>query len=147
LDSLPLNYTRRYTFEDNAIAVDITLRATNAFSCESLVENIPLATGPFKKDGATIKVEGSETPADLSSLPEEIRAKVLLTQANSGGLTLTDNMGRGLRIELDEPRDLKICRSGLQGRDGINFDRVEVALPATWQKDQEVTLRYRLVPL
>jgi hypothetical protein len=62
-------------------------------------------------------------------------------------VTLTDNKGRGLRVELDEPRDLKICRSGLEGRGGIHFDRVEVALPATWQKDQEVTLRYRLVPL
>ncbi len=147
LDSLPLDYTRRYTFEDNAITVEVTLRATNAFSCESLVENIPLATGPFKKDGAVIKVDGSETPADLSSLPEAIRAKVSLSNANSSGLTLTDNKGRGLRVELDEPRDLKICRSGLQGIGGIHFDRVEVALPSTWQKDQEVTLRYRLVPL
>ena len=147
LDSLPLTYTRRYTFEDNAIAVEVTLRATKAFSCNSLVENIPLATGKFKKDGATIKVEGSETPADLSSLPEAIKSKVRLSQANSGVVTLTDKKGRGLRVEFDEPRDLKICRSGLEGRGGIHFDRVEVALPATWQKDQEVTLRYRLVPL
>jgi hypothetical protein len=49
--------------------------------------------------------------------------------------------------ECNEPRDLKICRSGLEGRGGIHFDRVEIALPATWQKDQEVTLRYRLIPL
>lgn len=147
LDSLPLNYTRHYTFEDNAIAVEVTIRATKAFSCESLVENIPLATGPFKKDGATIAVEGSETPADLSSLPEAIRKNVRLAHANSGGVSLTDKKGRGLRVELDEPRDLKICRSGLQGRDGIHYDRVEIALPATWQKDQEATLRYHLVPL
>jgi len=147
LDSLPLNYTRRYTFEDNAIAVEVTLRATKAFSCNSLVENIPLATGPFKKDGATIKVEGSETPANLSSLPEAIRGKVSLSQANSGVVNLTDKKGGGLRVEFDEPRDLTICRSGLEGRGGIHFDRVEVALPAAWQKDQEVTLRYRLVPI
>jgi hypothetical protein len=147
LDSLPLNYTRRYTFENKAIAVELTLQASNAFSCVSLVENIPLATGAFKKDGAMIKVEGSETPADLSALPEAIRGKVRLSQANSSGVTLTDNKGRGLRVELDESRDLKICRSGLQGRDGVHHDRVEVALPAKWQKDQEVTLRYRLVPL
>ncbi|MCS6276703.1 MAG: hypothetical protein H2171_05160 [Opitutus sp.] len=147
LDSLPLNYTRRYTFEENAIIVEVTLRAANAFSCESLVENIPLATGPFKKEGATITVEGSETPADLSSLPEGIRKSVRLAHAHAGGVSLTDKKGRGLRIKLDEPRDLKICRSGLQGRDGIHYDRVEVALPATWQKDQEATLRYRMVML
>jgi hypothetical protein len=139
MEDHPVRYTRRYRFDDDALRVSVTLEAEQAVTFTRLVENIPLAGGAFKPYGATIVVDGEEAVA-MDDAPE---AK--MSHAAADELSIVDDRGVGMHIQLDARRALRICRSGMQARD-VQINRVEIELPAVLQPGEPIEYSYVLAP-
>jgi len=144
IEGLPLRYKRTYRFEPNEVQVTLALTAEKDLQLSDLVENIPLAAGDMKKNGAEISVPGEQL---VTVPPTEPNAdKIRLGKANAAAFKVTDKQGAGLEVQLDAPRELRICRSGMKSR-ANQINRVEIVLPTTFKKDEPVQLSYRLIPL
>lgn len=144
VEGLPLRYKRTYRFEPNAVQVTLALTAEKDLQLSDSVENIPLAAGDMKKNGAEISVPGEQA---VTVPPSEPNAdKIRLCKANAATFKVTDKQGAGLEVQLDAPRELRICRSGMKSRSN-QINRVEIVLPTMFKKDEPVQLSYRLTPL
>jgi hypothetical protein len=144
IEGLPLRYKRTYRFEPNEVQVALTLTAEKDLQLSDMVENIPLAAGDMKKNGAEILVADEQV---VTVPPTEPNAdKIHLGKAKAATFKVTDKQGAGLEVQLDAPRELRICRSGMMMRKN-QINRVEIVLPTTFKKDEPVQLCYRLIPL
>jgi hypothetical protein len=97
------------------------LRAESDVALTALHENLPFVGGSLKSRG------------------------VILTQS-PGKIQVSDKNGEGVVITLDQPRDVKIQPNGLQ-RDGLQFERAEIKLPANWKAGDTFSLAYRIAPV
>ncbi|MBN1672660.1 MAG: hypothetical protein JXR37_16580 [Kiritimatiellae bacterium] len=127
---LPLRYTRRYRFEPEQLAIELTVAADADVSLMRLIENVPLAGGKRKKRGAEL----SGPHADEA--------------APGMDFTVMDSASCGVRFELAAPRPLRVCRTGPLGKYGdYRINRVEIELPATLKQGEAARLAYRLTPV
>ncbi len=147
LDSLPLTYTRTYTFEDDMVHVDLQLRGRSDFSVDSFVENIPLAMGSFKPSGSELFVQGEPIPMSLDAFPPETHSALKLKKYATAAFGLKDSKGNGLQVELDQIHPVVFCLSGPRGREGIQYNRAEIHLPTVWRDGDTVSLKYILRPI
>lgn len=121
IESVPLRYTRHYQFSDDEIIITLNLRAESDVILSALHENIPVASGIVKAQGAA-----------LSQQP--------------GYLKIIDKTGQGVALTLDHPRSVSIQPNGLQ-RDGLQIARAEIDLPVVWKAGDTHTLIYHLKPI
>jgi hypothetical protein len=132
IEGQPVAYQRRYVFGDEAIEVDLTLTAEEAVTLERLVECVPLARGGWKARVAQIQAAGATEG-----------------KARADRFTISDAQGAGVAFELESEHDLLLVPEGLQtsGWRQLQIGRVEIALPATLDGGQQVTLAYTIRPL
>jgi len=131
IESTPIGYERRYSFGEQAIAVELTLTADEDISLANLVENIPLARGEWKSRGAEIAagaVKQGEIQADRFSV--------------------CDSEGQGMQVVLSKPARLRLVPEGLKtsGWRKLQIGRVEVALPTELEAGRQVRLAYEIKP-
>ena len=123
LEGFPLAYERRYTFDDDALRVDLRLTALGRVECTRLVENIPLVFGSVKSRGV-----------------------VLDAPARGRAFRVSDQTGAGVEWEFADPQQFSAYRKGLRGQKYVDHvcGRVEVLLPSRFDKGQHITLGYVL---
>ena len=129
IESLPLTYERRYTFEDDRLIVELKLTAEEDLDLADLVECIPLARGGWKPRGATIEAAG-QTEGTVTS--DRFR--------------VTDSEGAGVEFTFSQPQTLRLIPEGLQtsGWRKLQIGRVELALPATAKAGKVGELSYEV---
>jgi hypothetical protein len=133
VEDQPVIYQRQYQFQPDQIIVKVTYTATDDVNEKSFIENIPVALGNFKANGAMLTVDGNQ-----------------VDQAMASTIQLRDNNGHGFDIAFTSTQDLHIVRNGLiedwAGKK-VQFGRVEVKLPASMTKGQAVTVQYAFKPI
>jgi hypothetical protein len=171
LEKQPVRYERHYRFNDQSIEIRVVLTASEDVAFAEMFENLPVLGGTVKINGAEIQVEGekpepsvAQTAAAKEAPPvsaEEAlreakgkdvpRTAVRKSSAQASRFAIVDKLGNGVDVILDSERPLRICRSGMgypsaQGTFQMQFNRVQVMLPAELKKGQPVEIKYRLVP-
>ena len=129
LEKMPLAYTRTYTFGDDALRVDLRLRATKDVRLQRLVENIPYARGGAKPRSPSVTADDTESG--------NVKAETVAVR---------DEKGAGIDIVLDGERMLHLEPNGRRNGD-LQIGRVEVSLPSVWQSGDTHHLSYRLIPV
>lgn len=145
IENHPIEYERRYSFEDNEVAVRVDIHAKGDTNLKDFFENVPLAGGPCKTRDAVISTGATERPLPFDDGDGAKELKTGLSAATAGAFRIVDRDGNGVMVELDRERDLTICRSGASsGR--IRFDRVQIMLTGVMKKGDRLTLTYRIKP-
>lgn len=128
IEKQPVAYTRSYRFADDAIEVRVKLKAEQAVALAGLFENVPVARGTAKADGAEITVAGK-------------------------GFQVLDKHKQGMEVTLDQARPLRAQPNGLKngfnkgdGKHLLQIGRVEIELPAKLTAGQETSYSYTLRP-
>jgi hypothetical protein len=132
VESLPIIYERGYRFMDDALEIILKIQATEDINLTRLVENIPIARGGWKADGAEMIAKGISNGGVVSDT-----------------FRIQDNKRNGVQVSLDSPRSLRFVPDGLKtgGWRKLQIGRVEIELPAKMRKGETAELVYRFVPL
>jgi hypothetical protein len=129
LEKHPVDYTRRYTFRNDKLAVMVTLKAAQAVTFDRLIETVPYLHGRVKDGKVAL-----ETIADNGN------------DNRMTGFTVTIDEKPKLKIVFDRPVELNVVPEGLQFR-GMQIGRVEIPLPSTLEAGQEAALGYTIEPV
>ncbi|HEY3331677.1 MAG TPA: hypothetical protein VGK19_16725 [Capsulimonadaceae bacterium] len=129
IESLPIAYVREYRFADAEVTIKLTLTAEKDVQLTRLFENIPLALGAVKANGAVLAVDGKAVDSATTTL-----------------VTVRDHAGAGADIRFDgDSRTMTIQRNGPKGGT-LQIGRVEVDLPSALKAGQMVEMTYHIVP-
>ena len=129
IENQPLTYTRRYLLGEQELGVELEVTADKDVQLTSLQENLPIAAGSIKSDGAQIRMNGEDKG-----------------QAKADKFVISDSHGQGVEVVFNEPQWLFVQRNGLQSND-LQVARVDVELPAQIRAGQTVRLSYIVRPL
>lgn len=133
IEMQPISYQRDYTFNPDAIEIRVTYTATTDTTFEAFFENIPVAMGNFKPNGALITINGQQ-----------------MDQTTAREAQLRDQLGNGFDLDFESNQLLTIVRNGLiedwAGKQ-VQFGRIQVQLPTQWRTGDTTTIKYRLKPV
>lgn len=128
IEGQPIKYERRYEFGNDSIKVLLSIEAIEDVKLARFHENIPVVVGTVKKNGADIAIPGEAEG-----------------RATAKSFSISNASGKGVGIELDAPRELRIFRNGLKGR-YMQVGRVEIVLPANMLKGEKTDFSYTIRP-
>ena len=129
VESLPLRYERRYSFEESGVSVALALVAEDDVKLARLIENLPLVAGRLKVRGAKI-------------------AEPTGQDAETDRIGVTNNVGAGVDFALDHARPVHVCRNGMVSHYRLyKINRAEVVLQASFKKGERAGLSYRIQPI
>lgn len=121
IENLPLEYERIYIFGEDDINVTLTIKARKNIAVERIIENIPILSGPVKKD---------------------VRFTTSNNQTGSC-LTLSGPIEKGVIVQFKGKQQLKLYSRGL-GVDNFEIGRCEAELPANLGADESAVLTYKI---
>lgn len=120
LEKVPLDYTRTYTFADDALHIKVELQAKKELKLERLVEVIPLAQGEAKSRGFNMTKNNQE-------------------------VKIRDRNGKGFDINL--PPGMTVAdKEGKLSLRTLRIDRLELMLPNKFSNGQKVSFAYSIRP-
>lgn len=124
IEEQPIEYTRTMRFGDEALEMEVVLKAGADIDAAGIVEIVPFVHGEKKSAGMKL------------DLPEKGKT-----------FAMFDKKGNGVRYTFAQERAFQAVYSKYRAKYEHCVGRVEVGLPAKLQSGQTVTLKYEIRPI